>query len=151
MVFSRNWTRIKNISTSTKLEPKSKPKPTELQAKTKESLTSPLNWQVSIWFILVYSYECPDLTLIDLPGITRISVGNQYDIEKVTIEMAQRYCIEDRTIILAVIPANADMSTSQGLDLARKWDPTGQRTLGVITKIDIMDRGTDAKNMIMNK
>ncbi len=65
--------------------------------------------------------------------------------------MAKRYCIEDRTIILAVIPANADMSTSQGLDLARKWDPTGQRTLGVITKIDIMDRGTDAKNMIMNK
>ncbi len=45
------------------------------------------------------------------------------DIEKVTIDMAKRYCIEDRTIILAVIPANADMSTSQGLDLARKWDP----------------------------
>ena len=89
--------------------------------------------------------------MIDLPGITRISVGHQYDVEKVTIEMAKRYCVEDRTIILAVIPANADMSTSQGLDLARKWDPTGQRTLGVITKIDIMDRGTDAKKMIMNQ
>jgi len=59
--------------------------------------------------------------------------------------------VEDRTIILAVLPANADMSTSQGLDLARKWDPTGQRTLGVITKIDIMDRGTDAKKMILNQ
>jgi hypothetical protein len=91
------------------------------------------------------------LTLIDLPGITRISVGQQYDVEKVTIEMAKRYCIEDRTIILAVIPANADMATSQGLDLARKWDPKGERTLGVITKIDIMDRGTDAKKMIMNQ
>lgn len=52
---------------------------------------------------------------------------------------------------MAVIPANADMSTSQGLDLARRWDPKGERTLGVITKIDIMDRGTDAKNMILNK
>jgi hypothetical protein len=40
----------------------------------------------------VYSYECPDLTLIDLPGITRISVGTQLDIEKVTIDMAKRYC-----------------------------------------------------------
>lgn len=65
--------------------------------------------------------------------------------------MAKRYCIEDRTIILSVIPANADMSTSQGLDLARKWDPEGSRTLGVITKIDIMDRGTDASKMIMNQ
>jgi len=43
------------------------------------------------------------------------------------------------------------MSTSQGLDLARKWDPTGNRTLGVITKIDIMDRGTDASKMILNQ
>lgn len=65
--------------------------------------------------------------------------------------MAKRYCIEERTIILAVIPANADMATSQGLDLARKWDPEGTRTLGVITKIDIMDRGTDASAMIMNR
>ena len=87
-----------------------------------------------------------------MPGITKISVGGQIDnIEKVTTEMAKRYCGEDRTIILAVIPANADMATSQGLDLARKWDPEGTRTLGVITKIDIMDRGTDASSMILNR
>jgi dynamin 1-like protein len=43
------------------------------------------------------------------------------------------------------------MSTSQGLDLARQWDPNGHRTLGVITKIDIMDRGTDATKMITNQ
>ena len=86
-----------------------------------------------------------------MPGITRISVGQQMDIEKVTTDMAKRYCTEERTIILAVIPANADMSTSQGLDLARKWDPEGTRTLGVITKIDIMDRGTDASKMILNQ
>lgn len=92
------------------------------------------------------------MTLIDLPGITRISQEEQdIDIEKTTTEMAKRYCIEERTIILAVIPANADMSTSQGLDLARKWDPDGSRTLGVITKIDIMDRGTDASKMIQNQ
>jgi replication fork clamp-binding protein CrfC len=87
-----------------------------------------------------------------LPGITKISIGNQdVDIEKITTEMAKRYCAEERTIILAVIPANADMATSQGLDLARKWDVDGSRTLGVITKIDIMDRGTDASNMILNR
>ena len=79
-------------------------------------------------------------------------MGNQIgDIEEVTTKMAARYCKEDRTIILAVIPANADMTTSQGLHLARQWDPEGNRTLGVITKIDIMDRGTDAAQMINNK
>ena len=87
-----------------------------------------------------------------MPGITKISVGGQItDIEEVTTRMAARYCQEDRTIILAVIPANADMTTSQGLHLAKKWDPEGVRTLGVITKIDIMDRGTDASAMINNK
>lgn len=65
--------------------------------------------------------------------------------------MAKRYCAEDRTVILCVIPANADMATSQGLHLARQWDPDGNRTLGVITKIDIMDRGTDASHMILNR
>lgn len=35
--------------------------------------------------------------------------------------------------------------------MARKADSKGNRTIGVITKIDIMDRGTDAKDMIMNK
>lgn len=151
MVYSLSSIKKRNILTLTKSESTLKRKPIELPVKKRVSSTNQLNWQVWIIIISVYSYECPDLTLIDLPGITRISVGQQYDIEKITIEMAKRYCAEDRTIILAVIPANADMSTSQGLDLARKWDPTGQRTLGVITKIDIMDRGTDAKKMIMNQ
>ena len=60
-----------------------------------------------------------------------------------------RYVSDPRTIILTVIPANADMTTSDGLQMARDTDPKGVRTIGVITKIDIMDRGTNAKNMIM--
>jgi len=45
--------------------------------------------------------------------------------------------------------ANQDMSTSDGLKLAREIDPKGTRSIGVITKIDIMDRGVDAKHMLM--
>lgn len=99
----------------------------------------------------VYSHTCPDLTLIDLPGITRIAIaGQSEDIEKVTRMMAHRYVSDPRTIILCVVPANADMTTSDGLQMARQLDPKGIRTIGVITKIDIMDRGTNAKRMIMN-
>jgi replication fork clamp-binding protein CrfC len=104
---------------------------------------------------LVYSNECPDLTLIDLPGITRVAVqgsDQKVDIEKVTTEMVAKYCRDDeRTIILCVIPANVDLSTSHALALARKWDSKGERSLGVITKIDLMDKGTDARGVLQNK
>ena len=100
----------------------------------------------------VFSDVCPDLTVIDLPGITRIPIGDQpKDIERITKEMVQRYCKDERTIILCVIPANADMSTSEALQMAQMLDPEGMRTIGVITKIDIMDKGTDARKMILNQ
>ncbi|CAK63208.1 unnamed protein product (macronuclear) [Paramecium tetraurelia] len=100
----------------------------------------------------VYSRDCPDLTVIDLPGITRIAIkGQREDIEKVTLEMATHYCQDERTIILAVCPANQDLSTSDGLQLAIKLDPTGSRTLGVITKIDIMDQGTDCRKELLGQ
>jgi hypothetical protein len=65
--------------------------------------------------------------------------------------MAARYCGDPRTIILCVLPANADMTTSDGLQMARELDPKGIRTIGVITKIDIMDKGTNAKRMLEGK
>lgn len=46
------------------------------------------------------------------------------------------------------MPANQDMSTSDALFMARKMDPNGERTLGVLTKIDIMNPGSDAKKML---
>lgn len=102
--------------------------------------------------LTVFSPECPDLTLIDLPGITRVAMkGHPANIEEITVNMAGRYCKEDRTIILCVINANQDMATSDGIKLAKEFDPTGERTIGVITKIDIMDKGTDARKMIMNE
>jgi hypothetical protein len=74
------------------------------------------------------------------------------DIEELTTNLVAKYCKDDdRTIILAVVPANIDLSTSHALALARKWDHSGERTLGVITKIDLMDRGTDARAVLANK
>lgn len=68
-----------------------------------------------------------------------------------TVNMARRYIEEARSIILCVVPANADISTSDGLKLARDIDPSGHRTLGVITKVDIMDKGTDARAILLNQ
>mmetsp|Transcript_126478 Transcript_126478/g.219278 ORF Transcript_126478/g.219278 Transcript_126478/m.219278 type:complete len:779 (+) Transcript_126478:60-2396(+) len=101
--------------------------------------------------LTVYATGAPDLTLIDLPGITRVPVKGSdqvEDIEKVTRDMTLRYVQDPRTIILAVLPANQDMSVSDALQIGRQVDQQGLRTIGVITKIDIMDQGTDASKML---
>lgn len=102
----------------------------------------------------VYSPTCPDMSLIDLPGITRIPlVGTEQDedIEEVTKRMCLKYTTDNRTIILCVIPANIDITTSEALQMARTIDPNGLRTIGVLTKVDIMDLGTNAKKTLMGQ
>ena len=100
----------------------------------------------------VYSQTCPDLTLIDLPGITRVPIGNQpKNIEEITKNMAKRYCEDSLTVILCVIAANSDIATIDGLKMAKELDVQGVRTLGVLTKLDIMDKGTDAKKALLNE
>ena len=100
----------------------------------------------------VYSQTCPDLTLVDLPGVTRVPVGKQpKNIEEITKNMARRYVSDPLTIILCVIVANSDIATSDGLMLAKQIDTGGVRTIGVLTKLDIMDAGTDARKALMNE
>ena len=58
------------------------------------------------------------------------------------------YISNENSIILAISPGNSDIANSDSLKLARDVDPRGERTFGVITKIDIMDEGTDALEML---
>ena len=82
-----------------------------------------------------------NLTLVDLPGLTKVPVGEQpHDIEKQIREMVFMYIEKKNCIILAVTPANTDVATSDALQLAKEVDPEGRRTLGVLTKIDLMDK-----------
>ena len=100
----------------------------------------------------VYSKTCPDLTLVDLPGVTRVPIGDQpRNIEQITKDMCRRYAEDPLTIILCVIAANSDIATSDGLMLAKEIDTSGSRTIGVLTKLDIMDAGTDARKTLMNE
>ena len=52
--------------------------------------------------------------------------------------MIVKYISKPNSIILAVTPANTDLANSDGLRLARDVDPEGTRTIGVLTKIDLM-------------
>uniref|UniRef100_M8BXQ4 Dynamin-related protein 3B n=1 Tax=Aegilops tauschii TaxID=37682 RepID=M8BXQ4_AEGTA len=98
----------------------------------------------------IYSPNVLNITLVDLPGITKVPVGDQpTDIEARIRTMILSYIKHKTCIILAVSPANADLANSDALQMARQADPDGSRTIGVITKLDIMDRGTDARNFLL--
>ncbi|KFM79669.1 Dynamin, partial [Stegodyphus mimosarum] len=100
----------------------------------------------------VYSPHVLNLTLIDLPGMTRVPVGDQPpDIEHQIRDMLLTYVKKDSCLILAVTAANQDIATSDALKLAKEVDPEGLRTIGVITKLDLMDEGTDARDILENK
>ncbi|RXG70496.1 Dynamin [Armadillidium vulgare] len=93
-----------------------------------------------------------NLTLIDLPGLTKVAVGDQpVDIEAQIRSMIMTYISKESCLILAVTPANTDLANSDALKLSKESDPDGLRTIGVITKLDLMDEGTDARDILENK
>lgn len=84
-----------------------------------------------------------DLTFVDLPGMTMASVGDQpQDIDKRIPEIILHYVKQPNSIILAIVSATADPSTSDSLKIARKMDPNGTRTIVVVTKLDLVDKTT---------
>ncbi|XP_078113483.1 dynamin-1-like protein isoform X1 [Sander vitreus] len=100
----------------------------------------------------IFSPHVVNLTLVDLPGITKVPVGDQpKDIELQIRELIFKYIFNPNSIILAVTAANTDMATSEALKVAREVDPDGRRTLAVVTKLDLMDAGTDAMDVLMGR
>eukprot|EP00434_Breviolum_minutum_P025776 symbB.v1.2.022786.t2/scaffold2040.1/size91418/2 len=86
----------------------------------------------------VTSPQLITLTLVDLPGIARVPVGDQpEDIEKQLRQLIFDHISKPNCLILAVAAANADLATADSLALAREVDPRGERTLGVLTKMDL--------------
>uniref|UniRef100_A0A3Q2KMY4 Interferon-induced GTP-binding protein Mx1 n=1 Tax=Equus caballus TaxID=9796 RepID=A0A3Q2KMY4_HORSE len=92
----------------------------------------------------VSSPHVPDLTLIDLPGITRVAVGNQpADIGRQIKTLIRKYIQRQETINLVVVPSNVDIATTEALSMAQEVDPEGDRTIGILTKPDLVDKGTE--------
>lgn len=100
----------------------------------------------------IFSKNVLNLTLVDLPGLTRNPVGDQPDdISKQIEELLMEYVENPNSLILAVTPANTDFATSESIELARRVDTDGRRTLAVLTKLDLMDQGTDAMEILCNR
>ncbi|KAF7828523.1 dynamin-related protein 1E-like [Senna tora] len=90
-----------------------------------------------------------NLTLIDLPGLTKVAVeGQPESIVQDIDNMVRSYVDKPNCLILAITPANQDIATSDAIKIAREVDPTGEKTYGVLTKLDLMDKGTNALEVL---
>jgi len=86
----------------------------------------------------IYSPYVPDLTLIDLPGYVQIASMDQPESLKEKISALCDKYIREPNIILAVCAADVDLANSPALRASRKVDPLGLRTIGVVTKMDLV-------------
>jgi replication fork clamp-binding protein CrfC len=100
--------------------------------------------------LFVYSQNVPDLSLVDLPGYIQIHNKNQPPELKEKISHLCDAYINSNNIILAVSAADVDLANSEALRSSRKYDPDGARTIGVITKMDLVDPNEGVKLLFVN-
>ncbi|KAF7716821.1 Uncharacterized protein PECH_008201 [Penicillium ucsense] len=89
------------------------------------------------------------LSVIDVPGIfknTTTGLTTKNDITMVR-NMVLLYMENPRSIMLTVVPANVDIATQEIVELAREYDPIGERTLGILTKPDLVDSGAESRTL----
>uniref|UniRef100_A0A8C5UZB7 Interferon-induced GTP-binding protein Mx2 n=1 Tax=Microcebus murinus TaxID=30608 RepID=A0A8C5UZB7_MICMU len=97
----------------------------------------------------ISSPEVPDLTIIDLPGIANGTMGDQpQDIRHKIKVLIKNYIQRQQTINLVVVPCNMDIATTEALSMAQEVDPSGDRTIGVLTKPDLVDG--DAEKRVLD-
>jgi dynamin 1-like protein len=154
--FSNNiWVKLKKITLTS-------PKPTMeeidmmscyIQKLTIERAGENMNISTDEINIRVYSPHVVNINLVDLPGLTMIACtdkGQPKDIKEQIQALVKRYISNPNNIILCVMPAREDIETDIALEFAKQFDPHGQRTIGILTKVDLMNTGADISNYLKN-
>lgn len=99
-------------------------------------------------YVHVYRRNAIDLTLIDLPGITRNPVGNQpKNIFDQIKALVMEQISQKESIILNIVPANVDIPTAECITWTREVDPNMERSIIVVTKADLIDSKTLKSNL----
>ncbi|KAI3916079.1 hypothetical protein MKW98_004520 [Papaver atlanticum] len=92
--------------------------------------------------LVVNKKGVPDLTMVDLPGITRVPVhGQPEDIYEQINNIIMEYIKPKESIILNVLSTSVDFPTCESIRMSQKVDKTGERTLAVVTKVDRSPEG----------
>ena len=95
-----------------------------------------------------------NLSLVDLPGLTAVACtdqGQPPDIKEKIEKLIGKFASQESTLILAILPGRADLEADMGLELVKRYDPSGTRTVGVLTKLDLMNDAGDVVRYLENK
>lgn len=120
---------------------------------TKQNAGDKMNITNKPIYLRIISPNIPNLSLIDLPGLTMVACtdkGQPKNIKQQIKNMIGSYIKLEKTIILAVMPARVDIEADIALDLIKEYDPNGKRTVGILTKLDLMNQGTNITNLLEN-
>ena len=105
-------------------------------------------------YLRIYSPDIPNLSMVDLPGLTMVACtdkGQPKDIKDRIRNLVGKYISNKESIIMAVMPARTDIEADIALDLIKEHDPRCERTVGILTKLDLMNEGTDITDLLENK
>ena len=112
-----------------------------------------LNISINPIYIKIYASNLPNLSLIDLPGLTSVAItdkGQPKDIKDQIINLVSTYIKQQNTIILAIITARPDIEADMAMELVKQADPKGERTIGILTKLDLMNEDADVSLYLDN-
>jgi GTP-binding protein EngB required for normal cell division len=118
----------------------------EIEIQTNVKAGNGLNISNNPIYLKIYAAGIPNLSLIDLPGLTSVAItdrGQPRDIKDQIIKLVYNYIEQKNTIILAVIAARPDIEADMALEIVKNADPKGEKTIGVLTKLDLMNEDAD--------
>lgn len=105
----------------------------------------------SVLRVRIHGPDLPELTLVDLPGFFHVATSKQLAEGREVVEsLTASYMAQKYSIILAVIAANNDLENQVVLEKAKKYDPRKERTLGIITKPDTLEKNSERERKYIN-
>jgi GTPase SAR1 family protein len=125
----------------------------EIESQTINKAGPGLNISTAPIYVKIYASNVPNLSLIDLPGLTSVAItdkGQPKDIKEQIISLVLNYIKQQNTIILAIITARPDIEADMAMELVKQADPKGDRTIGILTKLDLMNEDADVSIYLDN-
>ena len=149
------WIPTKSINLTNPLPLKEEVKQIhiEIQRQTLEKAGPEMNISHQEINLKIYSPYVPNLNLVDLPGLTMVACtdkGQPQDIKLRIRNLITSYIKKENNIILCVMQAREDIEADVALDLCKDFDKKGERTIGVLTKVDLMNKGNSIINYLNN-
>ena len=126
----------------------------EIERITVENAGEEMNITPIPIYLRITGPNVPTMTLVDLPGLTMVAReddGQPADIKQQIRKLVVDFISEPNTIIMCCMAARSDLETDMALDLVKEIDQEGKRTIGILTKVDLMNRDSNVTDYLTNR